>query len=148
MTVRIVKTLDGNKRRLFLFLGAMWHTAYGFVFMFAPTPPTRQAGFNWLPYGVDENELSWIWIVAGVVTGFIAIYPKKRTRAENVAYGILLIPSLFWVSIYITSFILGNPLGLFQAFQFSWFWMILYVSGWPNPVLVHLDVDRIMENDT
>lgn len=139
---KVTRSLDDNKRRLFIFSAAIWETAYGAAYLFMPMAAIKQRGFGWMPFGINENELSWIWIIAGVIAGVISLYHKRVTRYENFAFGVLILPASVWSIIYLISFAIGNnENGLFHAFQFSWFWMVLYVSGWPNPISARLQVE-------
>ena len=147
--ITLLKKVD-SKRAKFLFLAGGLFVLIGVANIMTPKNKLDEA-FYWLEQwstgafnlGLTPNVLGWLWVIAGIVAMYAALY-NVNTTLTAVGFASLIIPPVLWSFIFLISAIqFENPTGMRGALtHFTLMSFILFVSGWNDPTNVKISVTK------
>lgn len=130
---RITNKLDGFRGAFLLVLSVPW-MAVGASYVLISTP-TRSAAFSYLPELLNENELGWVWILAGLFLLFCAWRGQRHPKFTTIGFLVAIAPPALWASLFFIAFCTGIlPTAIVSVVMYGTFVaLIFFCSGWPNP---------------
>ena len=131
---RIASKLDGFRGAFLLVLSLPW-MAVGASYVFISTP-TRSAAFSFLPELMNENELGWVWILAGLFLLLCAWRGKRHPKFTTIGFLVAIAPPALWASLFFIAWVTGIlPTAVVSVVMYATFAaLIFFCSGWPNPI--------------
>lgn len=140
--LRIFRLL-GRRGLLLIFMGGLW-TVFGLTLILTPNAPHRftQANSPAPILGLlDESAIGWLWIVAGCMALFTALFRMRRHGNDAWGFNALLAPAIVWSIGYIWSIALWATTGLYgrpTSASGATVWLIvctfiMLLAGWPDP---------------
>lgn len=129
----IAKHLDGFRGAFILILTAPW-IAVGLSYVLISTP-TRSMAFSYLPDFLNENELGWAWVLAGIIMLICAWRGKAEPKFTTVGFLVAVAPPALWACLFFMAWVTGVlPTAIVSVVMYGTFaCLIVFCSGWPNP---------------
>lgn len=129
----IAKRLDGFRGAFILILSGPW-LAVGLSYIFISTP-TRSKAFSYLPEFLNENELGWVWVIAGIVMLVCAYYGRQDPRFTSTGFRVAVVPPALWSCLFFMVWLTGVlPTAIVYVVMYGTFaCLIAFCAGWPNP---------------